>query len=80
MVTLSPPAAVSKHEFSYRNKNTLSFVMVNSALFNNVFKALNLFLNSYIAEIMLHGHGIWLLSNAPYHRGNTQSSEMAWHL
>ncbi len=38
MVTLSLPAAVSKHEFSYRNKNTLSFVMVYSALFHNVLK------------------------------------------
>jgi hypothetical protein len=58
MVTLSPPAAVSKHEFIYRNKNTLSFVMVYSALFNNVFKALSLFFNKYLAEIQLSCNGI----------------------
>jgi hypothetical protein len=30
-------------------KNTLFFVMIYSALFNNVYKALNLFLNKYVA-------------------------------
>jgi hypothetical protein len=44
------------------NKNNLSLVMVYSALFYNVFKALNLFLNKYAAEIQLPGNGIWLLS------------------
>ncbi len=53
------------------NKNTLSLVMVYSALFNNVFEALNLFLNKYLAAA---------IACSPYHRGSTQSSDMAWHL
>jgi hypothetical protein len=48
--------------FWYGNKNTLSLVLVFSVIFNNVFKALNLFLNKYVAEIQLPGNGIWLLS------------------
>ncbi len=43
-----------------------------SALFYNVFKALNLFLNKYEAMAMA-------LGCSPYHRGSTQSSGMAWH-
>jgi hypothetical protein len=35
--------------FRHGNKNTLSLVMVYSARFNNVFKALNLFLDKYVA-------------------------------
>jgi hypothetical protein len=69
------PAAVSKHEFIYRNKNTLSFVMVYSALFNNVFKALSLFLNKYVAEIQF-----WQRHLAALHKGSTENSDMAWHL
>jgi hypothetical protein len=48
--------------FRHWNKNTFSLVMVYSAQFNNVFKALNLFLYKYVAEIQLHSNGIWLLS------------------
>ncbi len=51
------------------NKNTLSLVVVYSALFNNVFKALN-FLNKYLAVA---------IACSPYRRGSTQSSDMAWH-
>jgi hypothetical protein len=58
MVTLSPPVAVSKHIFRDGNKNCLLLVMVYSALFNNVFKALSLFLNKNIALIKRHGNGI----------------------
>ncbi len=36
--------------------------MLYSALFNNIFKALNLFLNKYVAEIELPRNGIWLLT------------------
>ncbi len=36
-------------------KNTLSLGMVYSAPFNNIFKALNLILNKYVAEIHLPG-------------------------
>jgi hypothetical protein len=36
--------------------------MVYSELFYNVFKALNLFFNKYVAEIQLPGNGIWLLT------------------
>jgi hypothetical protein len=36
-------------------RNTLSLGMVYSASFNNVLKALNLFLNKYVAEIHLPG-------------------------
>ncbi len=48
--------------FRRRNKNTLFIVIVYSALFNNVFTALNLFLNKYIAEIQLPGNSISRLS------------------
>jgi hypothetical protein len=48
MVTLSPPVAVPKAWY----KNTLSLVMVYSPLFNDVFKALNLFLNKYASSDM----------------------------
>jgi hypothetical protein len=44
-------------------------------LFNDIFKALNLFLNKYVAKFQLSGNGIWLLSR---HRGSTQSSDMAY--
>jgi hypothetical protein len=37
--------------FRHGNKNPLLFVMVYSALFYNVFKALNLFLNKYLCSI-----------------------------
>ena len=47
MVTLSPPVAVSKQIFSHGNKNS-SLVLAYSALFNNAFKALNLFSNKYV--------------------------------
>jgi hypothetical protein len=42
-------------------------------LFNSVFKALNLFLSKYVAEIQLSDNGIRLLSIPP-------SSVMAWHV
>jgi hypothetical protein len=48
MVTLSPPVAVFG-DFRHGNKNTLSLVMVYSARFNKVFKALNLFLYKCVA-------------------------------
>ncbi len=62
LVTLSPPVAVSKLDFFAWKQNILYLVMVYSALYNNVFKALALFLNKYVAEIQLPGKGIWLLS------------------
>ncbi len=46
--------------------------MVYSALFYNVFKALNLFLNKY--EVVAIALGC-----SPYQRGSSQSSGMAWH-
>ncbi len=52
--------------FEHGNKNTLSLVMVYSALFNNVSKAFILFLNKNVAEIQLPCNG----------RGSTQSSDM----
>jgi hypothetical protein len=55
---LLPPSKIFRH----LNQNILSQVIVYSALFYNVFKALNLFLNKYVAEIQLPGNGIWLLS------------------
>jgi hypothetical protein len=48
--------------FRHGNKNTLSLVLVHSALFNNVCKAFILFLNKYVTEIQLPGIGILLLS------------------
>ncbi len=63
MVTLSPPLSLFPNKiFRHGNKNTLSLVIVYLALFNNVFKAWNLFLDKYIAEIQLTGNGIWLLN------------------
>ncbi len=47
--------------FRQGNKNTLFLVMVYSVLFN-IFKAMNLFLNKYVAYIQLPGNGIWLFS------------------
>ncbi len=47
--------------------------MVHSAIFNNVFKALNLFLNKYVAEIQLAGIGIRLFSMP---QSSTESSGM----
>jgi hypothetical protein len=41
-------------------------------LFNSVFRASNLFLSKYVAEIQLPGNGIRLLSIP-------QISGMAWH-
>ncbi len=38
---------------SHGNKNTLSLVMVCSALFNNVFKAFTLFFKKYVTLIQL---------------------------
>ncbi len=52
-----PPSKIFRHG----NKN-ITLVIVYSALFYNVFKALNLFLNKYVAEIQLPGNDIWLLS------------------
>ncbi len=34
--------------------------MVYSALFNSIFKAVNVFFNKYVAEIQLTGNSIWL--------------------
>jgi hypothetical protein len=64
MVTLSPPVAtyVLARFLGMETTNTLSRVIVYSALFNNVFKALNLFLNKYVAETQLPGNDLWLLS------------------
>jgi hypothetical protein len=46
MVTLSPPLFLSKQDFKpWKQKYSFSLGMVYSALFNNVFKAFNLFLN-----------------------------------
>jgi hypothetical protein len=47
--------------------------MVYLAVLKDVFKVLNLFLNEYVAEILLSGNGIRLLSIK-------QSSNMAHHL
>jgi hypothetical protein len=41
---------------------TLSLVTVYLALFNNIIKGLNIYLNKYLAEIQLPGNGIRLLS------------------
>jgi hypothetical protein len=48
-----PPPCLSKI-FRHGNKNTLSLVMLYSALFNNVIQALNLFLNKYVAAWQWH--------------------------
>ncbi len=46
MVTLSPPLLLCPSKiFRHANKNTRSLVMVYLALFNNIFQALNFFLN-----------------------------------
>jgi hypothetical protein len=44
--------------FRHGNKYTLFLVKVYSALFNNAFKDLNLFLIKYVAKIQLFGNGI----------------------
>ncbi len=49
------------HAKSFRHGNINTLVMVYSALFNNVFKALNFFKNT-VALIQLPGNGMWLLS------------------
>ncbi len=58
--------------FRHENKNTLS--LVYSALFNIVFKALKIFSNKYVSEILAMAFAC-----SPYRRGSTQSSDMAWH-
>ncbi len=59
IVTLNLPLLRCPRKiFRHANKNTLSLVMVYLALFNNIFKALNLFLNRYLAEIQLPDNGI----------------------
>ncbi len=66
VVTLSPPLLLCPSKMETK----IFFPLLE--LFNSVFKALNLFLSKYVAEIQLPGNDIRLLSIA-------QSSVMAWH-
>jgi hypothetical protein len=51
MVTLAPPLLLCPSKiFRQGNKITLSLVMVYSALFSNVFKALKLVLYKYVSR------------------------------
>ncbi len=59
MFTLSPPLLLCPGKvFRHANKNSLSLFMGYLVIFNNMFKALNLFLNKYVIEIQLPTNGI----------------------
>ncbi len=63
MVIFSPQLLLCTSQIFRHGINiTLSLDMVYLELLNNAFKALNLILNKYVAEIQLPGNAIRLLS------------------
>ncbi len=76
MVTYSPPVAVSKQSFRHGNKNTLFSYLVYSALFNNLFKAFNLFLNKYI--YIDKNSAVWQYHLAALHTTEVLHRVLTW--